>query len=214
MSAPIPKPSEAHRDIEDESDQDYQAMIKPAKRQKEDQSKVSEDITKPTRNMDVLEASEHQLEQNTDDMAQRDEAEIAQSDADWLRSRTSRLLGLLDEDEEERYMSKQDDEDASKSPDQQTPLDEPQQASECASNQVSNPEKQQEDATPVNADEQAIRKSKRLFLRNLPYSATEDDLRERFECFGGLEEVRTITFVFQALFSVMISDRDNLCCEQ
>ena len=37
----------------------------------------------------------------------------------------------------------------------------------------------------------AIRETKRLFLRNLPYSASESDLRDLLEPFGDLEEVWT-----------------------
>jgi multiple RNA-binding domain-containing protein 1 len=204
-SPSISRPSKTDQDIGDDSEEDYQAIIKPAKRQKEDCSKSVEDGTKHTRDVDVFEASEQHLERNADDVARRDEAEPAQSDTDWLRSRTSRLLGLLDEDEEEQYMSKQNDENTSKSPIQQTMNSEPQQASEIASDEAPSPEKQQEDDTPVNADEQAIRKSKRLFLRNLPYSVTEDDLREQFEPFGDLEEVRS-TLCFMICFSFSNDD--------
>jgi multiple RNA-binding domain-containing protein 1 len=34
-----------------------------------------------------------------------------------------------------------------------------------------------------------ISKNGRLFVRNLPYTATEDDLRNHFQPFGSLEEV-------------------------
>jgi multiple RNA-binding domain-containing protein 1 len=36
---------------------------------------------------------------------------------------------------------------------------------------------------------EAIRRTSRLFVRNLPYSATQEDLRETFERFGTIEEV-------------------------
>jgi len=198
-SPSISRPSKVDLDIDDNSDEDYQAIVKPNKRQKEDYFESADDRTKHTRNVDAFEASEQQLERNTDDASWQDENQLAQSDADWLRARTSRLLDLLDDEEEERYMSRQNDEDASKSLIQQTMDDEPQQASEIASTETPNQEKQQDDTNPVNADEQAIRKSKRLFLRNLPYSVTEDDLSEQFKPFGGLEEVRSTLYVF-ALF--------------
>ena len=38
---------------------------------------------------------------------------------------------------------------------------------------------------------EAIRSNGRLFVRNLPYTATEQDLRNHFAPFGALEEVRT-----------------------
>lgn len=45
------------------------------------------------------------------------------------------------------------------------------------------------DEVMVDADEQTIRNTRRLYLRNLPYSATEDDVTEHFAAFDGLEEV-------------------------
>ena len=36
---------------------------------------------------------------------------------------------------------------------------------------------------------EAIQANGRLFVRNLPYTATEDDLRKHFEPYGALEEV-------------------------
>jgi multiple RNA-binding domain-containing protein 1 len=36
---------------------------------------------------------------------------------------------------------------------------------------------------------ESIRRTSRLFVRNLPYSATQEDLRAAFEQFGTLEEV-------------------------
>jgi multiple RNA-binding domain-containing protein 1 len=41
---------------------------------------------------------------------------------------------------------------------------------------------------------EAIKSNGRLFVRNLPYSASEDDLRRHFEPFGPLEEVRISPF--------------------
>lgn len=34
-----------------------------------------------------------------------------------------------------------------------------------------------------------VRKSRRLFLRNLPYTTSEDDIRELFQSYGNLQEV-------------------------
>ena len=46
----------------------------------------------------------------------------------------------------------------------------------------------------MDADEITIRESNRLFLRNLPYKATEEDLREHFAAYGELEEVSRTQF--------------------
>lgn len=199
-SPSISRPSQADHGVENNSDEDYQSIIKSNKRQKDDSSRFVDDRTNHTLEVDISEASEQQLERNVDEVEERqDEAQVMQSDADWLRSRTSRLLGLLDDDEEDRYKQNDEsasDESASKCLIQQTSDNEPQQAGEIASNEAPSSENQQDDVTPVNADEKAIRKSKRLFLRNLPYSVTEDDLREQFEPFDGLEEVRYTLYVY------------------
>lgn len=44
-------------------------------------------------------------------------------------------------------------------------------------------------ATAGHDTEEQIKKSGRLFVRNLPYTATEDDLKVHFEKYGALEEV-------------------------
>jgi len=53
---------------------------------------------------------------------------------------------------------------------------------------------------------EAIKTNGRLFVRNLPYTATEDDLREHFQPFGALEEVRLeISYFLFGLFSFMMN---------
>ncbi|OTB05056.1 hypothetical protein M426DRAFT_320117 [Hypoxylon sp. CI-4A] len=120
----------------------------------------------------------------------------AATDDDWLRSRTNRLLDLVDDDDV-------------------VPLA-PQSA--VAPSVPSNPELELPEVVDVTVDDDqemmdrspqseteepetktgaeakddildTIGKTRRLFVRNLPYSATEDDLRSYFAKYGEVEEV-------------------------
>ncbi|EON67135.1 hypothetical protein W97_06388 [Coniosporium apollinis CBS 100218] len=114
----------------------------------------------------------------------------AVSDADWLRSRTSRLLGLAEAEAE--------DGEGSSKPINQEPVSAnlameesppamPSEVREENSDDVadhSGMDRKHQDDGPA-----AVRSTGRLFLRNLPYSVTEADLRVHFMPFGDLEEV-------------------------
>lgn len=119
------------------------------------------------------------------------------SDQDWIRSRTSRLLGLIDDDEEEEVPSGNTEEEAKSSQAETSlPLDHPQQPSQP-------PEGDQDDTVSEKHNETGcspqneegtldeVRQSKRLFLRNLAYTVREDDIADLFASFGPLEEVST-----------------------
>ncbi|KAL2003337.1 hypothetical protein VTN02DRAFT_4247 [Thermoascus thermophilus] len=134
-------------------------------------------IAEQDRNEDAVERDAHAAPQSQTE---------PQSDADWLRSKTSRLLGLLDEDEQaEQDSSKQrktleavEEDDDSESGG--VALDTP------AAPVSSNAEKtKEEDDANINL----IRNSGRLFVRNLPYDATEADLEPVFLPFGKIEEI-------------------------
>lgn len=116
------------------------------------------------------------------------QAPIGATDDDWLRSRTNRLLDLVDPD----------DPNIGSRPTAQIPpaLDASPQipATTGPSDQavqdttVDHPEGPAEPGDGDSA-ETLIQKTARLFVRNLPYTATEDSLRARFEKFGAIEEV-------------------------
>ena len=116
------------------------------------------------------------------------------SDADWLRSRTSRLLGLIDNDDDTVQANLQKAEKSL--------------LGEAGENQVSSLSDDREiaavsqvyeddkgtDATPEQefpARERESILTGRLFIRNLTYTATEKDIRAYFESHGyrELEEV-------------------------
>jgi multiple RNA-binding domain-containing protein 1 len=139
-------------------------------------------------------------------------------DDDWLRSRTNRLLDIVEP--EQLVVSVVDASTATIPPPVPTTttnqseatgdamdIDEaPEAPNQTTSEQVTTPETS--DATM-----DAIRKNGRLFVRNLPYSATEDELRMHFEKYGAVEEVCFFSRVLSCslCFHDEYPDRDSLC---
>jgi len=130
------------------------------------------------------------------------------TDEEWLRSRTSRLLDLTDDIEghlaqltataEEPPAPKISRADAASV--MQTETNE-----ELPAVTVDE-QKPDESKAEVDAEIEEIRKSARLFLRNLPYTTTEEELWQAFEPFGELEEV-LYSPNFVALYSLFLTLR-------
>ncbi|KAM4058461.1 RNA recognition motif domain-containing protein [Hirsutella rhossiliensis] len=108
------------------------------------------------------------------------------TDDDWLRSRTNRLLDLVDPDDltagampspadGSLTRDTEADGETAHSSDEMTP--------DATDGVTRTPGVTQGEA----AD--AISRTSRLFVRNLPYSATQDDVRDTFDKFGALQEV-------------------------
>lgn len=108
------------------------------------------------------------------------------SDSDWLRSKTSRLLGLLDEDEQADFDAKPEEPAASpvKARVEQRPA--PIEDSALEDTEMAEAEEQAEEYDP---NVELVRNSARLFVRNLPYDTTETDLEPTFSPFGKVDEV-------------------------
>ncbi|KAI2468724.1 RNA-binding domain-containing protein [Annulohypoxylon bovei var. microspora] len=119
----------------------------------------------------------------------------AATDDDWLRSRTNRLLDLVDdEDVVPTAASSRDPPPIPLHHKQDQPevvevvdatVDEDQDMNDQSHHSdLDEPSEETKDG-----DLDTVGKTKRLFARNLPYSATEDDLRSYFERYGVVEEV-------------------------
>lgn len=115
------------------------------------------------------------------------------TDDDWLRSRTNRLLDLVDPDDISHVAAVQN-------PTTETTAvpevgnDNKAPHSEHAATQDGQgelPPQGQDMGSPTDV----ILRTSRLFIRNLAYTASEDDLREAFEKFGGVDEVSCLLFV-------------------
>ncbi|KAK8208356.1 hypothetical protein IWZ01DRAFT_528354 [Phyllosticta capitalensis] len=107
------------------------------------------------------------------------------SDADWLRSRTSRLLGLVeDDDDDEMALQPKPSEihevvDAGGDSDEKEAAQEEEQTLDTKSSEQ------------VETELDKIHQTGRLFLRNLPYDVSEDDIRRAFRAYGDVEEIGT-----------------------
>lgn len=113
----------------------------------------------------------------------------AATDDDWLRSRTNRLLDLVDPDDPSFATRSVLVGDAAPV---QIPITTGPGSKEGQPVQDTTVDHPEEPAEPLDGDtaETLIQKTARLFVRNLPYTATEDSLRTRFGKFGIIEEVR------------------------
>ncbi|KAK4238285.1 hypothetical protein C8A03DRAFT_43929 [Achaetomium macrosporum] len=107
------------------------------------------------------------------------------TDEDWLRSRTSRLLDLVDPDDPgfAAHPSRSAPAAAPASAPQEPPPDPAAADVGKQSEAQGDQDEAAEDSTKL------VEKTCRLFLRNLSYTVTEDDIREYFGKFGSLEEV-------------------------
>lgn len=109
------------------------------------------------------------------------------TDDDWLRSRTNRLLDLVDPDDLPPAQPSQanggvSDQSHGTHGDNQ----EPAQGDVAAGT----PQPPATSSGPNESPVEAISRTSRLFVRNLSYTATEEDLQECFKKFGHVEEVR------------------------
>ncbi|KAK3300244.1 uncharacterized protein B0H64DRAFT_421514 [Chaetomium fimeti] len=119
------------------------------------------------------------------------EVSVDATDDDWLRSRTSRLLDLVDPDDPGFATRVTPSVPAAQSaPEPQEPARDAVDADFDGLN---------EDApVPAGSNEDVaklVERTSRLFLRNLSYNVTEDDVRERFAKFGNLEESKGFAMI-------------------
>lgn len=124
----------------------------------------------------------------------KDESEAQQlstTDHDWLRGRTNRTLDLVDPDD----VRIQQDED---------PVDALSEGLTNASNSALPLEKEGAANSEVDTPVYTKVPNARLFLRNLAFSVTQDDLQNRFKQFGKIQEVSCLLF-FTLWRDMMIS---------
>ena len=191
---------------EDESDDDYQVIAKKPKIAPE--PTITSAPTQPTSTEQPAPAHQAQGLDGGEPMEDIQEAPAAEqgpvSDVDWLRSRTNRVLELVEDDPMTSVSAP-----ASQAPEPQPP------AAAKASLEVdeAQPETQQpteEQAVVAAPDEEdKIRETGRLYLRNLHYGVTEDEIRQQFSKHGALEEVsKRLSFPLRPCNDER-QDRDN-----
>jgi multiple RNA-binding domain-containing protein 1 len=117
----------------------------------------------------------------------------AATDDEWLRSRTSRLLGLVDDDEldgqleaQTRSITRTEESTTATNPIEKSDIPSPiaPPAPENEEVEATSPAQPAEDPDII-----LIEETRRLFIRNLPYGASEDDLSQYFSSKGELSEV-------------------------
>lgn len=141
------------------------------------------------------------------------------TDADWLRSRTSRLLGLIDDDDDDKLMigtaSKEGDPGSSDNLDaivkQSSVAERSHASSQTDDEPVEVPSAAERTSDPT---AEGVVKTGRLFVRNLLYTVSESDLREHFSHHGSTTEVSHVTFHIFCEYPCHhdeYPDRDSLC---
>lgn len=198
VSQEPPHKIQAREMPEDESDQEYETV--PKKTARQEPARPTSSTAVPLISPPVVQA-----EQILDPGSA---VAVDATDDDWLRSRTNRLLDLVEPEDIIAPSNAQVTEDKiAFETFEEEPLGVPEQ--DRSTDPVDD---QEEESDPTLT---AIRSTGRLFVRNLPYTASEQDLRDHFAPFGALEEVCLACF---PLFLLLITplhdeypDRDSLC---
>lgn len=172
--------------LEDESDNEYEEI--PAQKKK----RLHQDVDSTIPSAPAAEIPVPDLEPAPEDVPKTSQPADA-TDDDWLRSRTNRLLDLVDPDDPTAMTT------AVTRPSQQgaaptgpSPSGDINMDSDSA--EVEEPREPSAEAAEDDAMGQ-IRRTARLFVRNLPFKATETELREHFAKYGEVEEV-SVHFIF------------------
>ena len=112
------------------------------------------------------------------------------SDADWLRSRTSRLLGLVDDDEHKASNTRP----GSPTPVQTKVIQQMPDAGSQTDAELAEGATEPTTHPEPKADQNLV--TGRLFLRNLSYTTSEDELRQHFAKYGIVSEVSALLILF------------------
>jgi multiple RNA-binding domain-containing protein 1 len=195
---------------EDESDDDYQVIAKKPKTAIEVAEPVTESV--PALDQRDINITQDKPAQPGDDMEGVAQEVVAEngpvSDADWLRSRTNRVLDFVEDDE-------QPSRDV---PSQNLPvtrLTSPKATEQIALQEVVEPPTEAEQPSnqdldvPNSSEVEKIRETGRLYLRNLHFEVMEDEIREHFSNYGSLEEVSSNCFFQSYACNDEYQDRDN-----
>ena len=192
--------AEAEAEIEDgePSDDEYQSIPK--------KHKVG------SAHINDRNGSEEPLEFSNASRATRKAVDTStQDDSNWLKSKTGQLLGLDESEEVE-------DDDAPRRSVQRarsSSVDSVGKGSKATDEAEKNETKADSPLAPIDAEstmdenEKQIRASKRLFLRNLPFTITEEALMDEFSSHGQIEEVCFAAFLQHIHHCMMNPDRDS-----
>ena len=185
--------------VGDESDDEYQVIAKKPKTALDTANSPTDDQgMHGSRNDGATQTEVHNT--STGEVAADSQQEpVAEqgpvSDADWLRSRTKRALDLVEEED--------------------TPVEAPPPARISPPAQIEEPVPVKADNSadavePSEEEEEKIRQTGRLYLRNLHYEITEEDLRIHFSKYESIEEVGSLfpSPLFHSMMNVKIGTTD------
>lgn len=158
--------------------------------QKEGQSEakdvVSAELPAPVATLSVdVKTLPSDVDVSRDDIQEPLVQSLAVSDEDWLRSRTSRLLGLMDDNDVQAAALPKN-----ASTEKVASSEVPELVKDNSVSDAS-VQRHEESAVEEAIPEREIAVNGRLFVRNLTYTITEEDLRKHFEDrgHGTIEEV-------------------------
>lgn len=172
--------------VEAESDDDYEEIpARKTKRQKEDAEDI---VMADPADQAPVESQQPAPAEAAIETPKNTDA----TDDDWLRSRTNRLLDLVDPDDVAALAPKPT---SSTQPRERANL-EPSAADvgdDAADSEASDTESPRPSGTNKGTDAddatEQIQRTARIFVRNLPFKATEPELRQHFERYGAVDEV-------------------------
>ena len=178
------------------SDEEYEPVPKKLKSEGKSEGKIQvlepqESEAGPLQSEETMERARIGTEEDRQELL---DAPPAASDADWLRSRTSRLLGLVDDDDAlDREASPEHENVHQKVT--QSPAEGPNSLGGADEGIQMNHEVVEAKEKAVASRPTEIEDKKtgngRLFVRNLTYTITEEELRQHFAAggYGTIEEV-------------------------
>lgn len=183
--------------VDAESDDEYESI--PAKKPKRPTEEAVEaplaHVETPALMADPPQATEQQIPPPPPPATTTTTEVPDATDDDWLRSRTSRLLDLVDPDDPAAFAPAAASTQQPAAKNESLPPPPPPPAD--VDMDRASPEPPHE-ASVVLPDEdnvtEQIRRTGRLFVRNLPFKVTEDELRKHFGRYGETEEVSHIFF--------------------
>ena len=189
--------------VEDgQSDEEYQHVSKKRKKSPESKEKVKKN-PKSKEKLNVPNDMIAATVSPTDDITELEEAvnqsseavlaAPAASDADWLRSRTSRLLGLIDDNDAlmaTHTLANEDDADKDDEVLSNVSITRRSSDASIQANAKDIDPGIEEIATETTSKDvpETTNNTGRLFIRNLSYTVSEEDLRAQFGGYGDLEE--------------------------
>ncbi|KAI1475605.1 hypothetical protein F4774DRAFT_274148 [Daldinia eschscholtzii] len=146
--------------------------------------------SQPRTEADIIEEPQEEARPATNSIAEATTG-VSATDDDWLRSRTNRLLDLVDDEDIVSSITPPENQISAPPAQEQEPevVDATLNEDQVMKDPTPQPDEDEPESETKDDALSTVRKTKRLFVRNLPYSATEDELRSYFERYGNVEEV-------------------------